>query len=140
MARGAVLCVKCGYNTATGQRTVAGKPAKPGKPAKDQWEKPWYKTAYPYVGAIVAILAVLFFLGKDNPTAQMAFGAVILLYLFGTHILVAVSAFQEGALIGFATLCIPLFAIYYVFKMNDDDTLKILYGIALLIRFSTWFI
>src|SRR5512138_2707025 len=58
MARGAILCTQCGYNTATRQRTVAGRPAPLGKPTAASYETPWYATSYPYVGAVVVILAV----------------------------------------------------------------------------------
>ena len=119
---------------------VAGRPVAPGKPPRDQWEIPWYKTAYPYIGIVVTTLAVLYFAGKTNPTAALAFGIIVMTYLIGVHILVAISAFQEGIGTGFLTLCLPFFAIYYVFKMNDDETLRILYGVALLIRFGTLFI
>src|SRR5258707_7470017 len=59
MPRGAVLCTNCGYNTVTRQRTVAGRPAAMGKPTAPQYEAVWYKTAYPYVGAVAVVLGKL---------------------------------------------------------------------------------
>jgi len=140
MARGAVLCVKCGYNTATGKRTVAGRPAAIGKPKGDQWETPWYKTPYPYIGGVVLILAVLYFLGRDNPGMKLAFVGVAVLYVLTVHIIVTVAAFRTGIGTGFLTLCIPIFAIYFVFKISDNDTLKILYGFAIAMNIALRFI
>lgn len=140
LPRGAVLCTQCGFNLATGKRMVAGKVVAPGKPAKERGETPWHKTAYPYVGVVVLAIGILYFLGKDNPKVQLAIGAVVLLYLVGVHILVTVSAFQVGLGTGFLTMCVLPFTVYYVFKINDDDSLKILYAAALAIRFGTWFL
>jgi hypothetical protein len=119
---------------------VAGKQVAPGKPAKDQWETPWYKTAYPYVGVVVAVLAVLYFLGKDNPAMKLAFIGVAALYVLTVHIIVAVAAFRDSIGTGFLALCIPLYALYYVFKVNEDDTLKVLYGFAFVINIALRFI
>jgi hypothetical protein len=140
LGRGAVLCTKCGYNLATGKRTVAGKPVAAGRPAADPWKTPWYKTAYPYVGVVVLILAVLYFLGRENPGLKLAFVGVAALYVLTVHIIVAVAAFRQGIGTGFLTLCIPLFAIYFVFKMNDNDTLQVLYGFAIVINIALKFI
>lgn len=71
LARGAVICTGCGYNLATRQRTVAGRPAPMGKPGAPQWETPWYKTAYPYLGAVFLILGVLYYsrcAGSSKPS------------------------------------------------------------------------
>ena len=140
LARGAVLCVNCGYNLATGQRTVAGRPAAMGKPAAPQFEAPWYKTAYPYVGAIAVLLGILYFLGRDNPAMMLAFVVTAALYSLAVHIIVLVAAFQESAGTGFMALCIPFYAIYFVFKVHESDTLKILYGTAFLINIALRFI
>ncbi len=125
---------------ATGKRMVAGKPAAPGKPAKDQWETPWYKTAFPYVGLVVVVLGALYFLGKDNPGMKLAFLGVAVLYVLTVHIIVAVAAFRDNIGTGFLALCIPLYALYYVFRVNEDDTLKVLYGFAFVLNIVLRFI
>ena len=119
---------------------VAGKVVPAGKPASDPWETPWYKTAYPYIGAVVLVLAVLFFLGRENPSIKLAFVGVAALYVFTVHIIVAVAAFRDGIGTGFLTLCIPLYAIYYVFKVSESDMLKVLYGFAIALNISLRFI
>ena len=53
------------------------------------------------------------------------------------HIVVAVVAFKEGAGTGFLALCIPLYALYFVFKVNDNNTLKVLYLAAFLINLAS---
>ena len=57
-----------------------------------------------------------------------------------THIIVVVAAFRESAGTGFLTLCVPFYALYFVFKMSDNDTLKVLYSVAVLINLVLRFI
>ena len=132
LARGAVLCTNCGYNLSTGKRTVAGRPAALGKPKAASGETPWYLTAWPYLGFMFVVLGVLYFLGRQNPVMILAFIAVALLFTVTVHIIVIVAAFRDGIATGFLTLCIPFYALYYVFKVSDNDTLKILYGFAVI--------
>jgi hypothetical protein len=139
LARGAVLCVNCGYNLSTGQRTVAGRPAAMGKPVAPQYGTPWYKTAYPYIGSIVVLLGILYFFGKNNPVIMLAFLVTALVYSLAIHIIVLVAAFQESVGTGFMALCIPFYAIYFVFKVHEGETLKILYGTAMLINLAIKF-
>lgn len=131
MARGAVLCTKCGYNTATGKRMVAGKVVAPGKPAADPWSTPWYKTPYPYIGVVVVILAILYFLGRENPLMKGVFALIVLLYYVVARIIVSVAAFRDSIGSGFLTLCIEIYAVYWAFRVNENDTVKIIYGSAL---------
>ncbi|MDB6110376.1 MAG: hypothetical protein JWR69_2126 [Pedosphaera sp.] len=128
MPRGAVLCTNCGYNTATRQRTVAGRPAAMGKPSAPQYEAVWYKTAYPYVGAVAVLLALLYFLGRGNPIIMLAFFGMAVLYILTVQIIVLVAAFKESVGMGFLVLCLPITAFYFVFKVQDNDTIKILYA------------
>jgi len=140
LPRGAILCINCGYNLKTGQRMVAGRPAALGKPSSDQWETPWYKTAYPYVGLLVVALGLFYFLGRENPAMMLAFVGIAVLYSLTIHITVIVAAFRESAGTGLLTLCIPFYALYFVFKVSESDTLKVLYGVAVLVNLSLGFI
>lgn len=130
LGRGAVLCTNCGYNLATGQRTVAGRPAAMGKPTVQSGDTPWYKTIYPYLAAFFVLLAVLYFLGRSNTPIMLGMVALSVLYIFAVHIIVTVAAFKESVVTGLLTLCIGIYALYFVFKVSDNDTLKLLYGIA----------
>ena len=140
LPRGAVLCTVCGYNLATRQRTVAGRPAAPGKPAAPQYDAPWYKTAYPYLGVVFLVLGVLYFFGRENPSIMLAFLGTAVLYSLTVHIIVVVAAFRESVGTGFLTLCIPFYALYFVFKVSESDTLKLLYGAAVLLDLSLRFL
>jgi hypothetical protein len=140
LPRGAVLCTQCGYNLATGKRTVAGRPAPLGKPSTPQWQTAWYKTPYPYLGAVVVVLGVLYFLGRENPGMMLAFLGAALLYSLTVHIMVVVAAFRESVGTGFLTLCIPFYALYFVFKVSDNNTLKLLYSVAVVINITLKFI
>lgn len=136
LPRGAVLCTHCGYNLVTRQRTVAGRPAALGKPRAPSGDAPWYKTAYPYLGVVVLLLGIFYLLGRSNPVFFLGFLVVALLYMLTTSILVLVAAFREGVGTGFLTLCLPFYAFYFVFKVNENDTLKILYGFNVLLGLS----
>jgi hypothetical protein len=133
LARGAVLCTQCGYNLVTKQRMVAGRPAAMGKAMAPAESNAWYKSPYPYVGALLAVLAVLYYLGRENPVMMLAFLGVSAIYYLIVFVMVLVAAFQDGVGTGFMTLCIPFYAVYFVFKVHDNDTLKVLYGVAFLL-------
>lgn len=133
LPRGAVVCTRCGYNLATRQRIVAGRPAPLGAPTAPSGQAPWYKTPYPYLGAVALLLGLFWYLGRENPTMKLGFIAVAALYYIAVEILVLVAAFKESVGTGFLTLCIPIYGVYFVFKVNEDDTLKILYSGALVI-------
>jgi len=140
LPRGAALCTQCGYNVVTGQRTVAGRPAALGKPTSPNYETRWYQTPYPYLAVVVMVLAVLYFLGKQNPPMMLVFIGTALLYVFVAHIMVVVAAFRESVGTGFLALCIPLYALYFVFKVSDNDSLKIIYAGAILVNISLRFL
>ncbi len=139
LAKGAVLCTHCGYNLATGQRLVAGRPAPLGKPTAARFGSAWYLTPYPYLGALLLVLGLFYLLGKQNPPMMLAFTGVALLYSVAIHLIVLVAAFRESAGTGFLSLCIPFYSLYFVFMIYDNDTLKVLYGVAfalnILVRF-----
>jgi predicted anti-sigma-YlaC factor YlaD len=140
LPRGAVLCTTCGYNVATRQRTVAGRPAALGRPTAPNYDVPWYKNAYPYIGLVLVVLGVLYFLGRENRPFMLAFLGVAVLYTLTAHIIVLVAAFKESMGTGFLTLCIPFYALYFVFKVNDNDTLKLIYAVAVVINISLRFL
>ena len=97
-------------------------------------EVPWYKTAYPYIGVLVLVLAALYYGGKTDPRLMLIFVGVLALYCVGVHILVVISAFKESVGTGFLTLCLPFYAIYYVFKVSENPTLQALYSAAVIIN------
>jgi len=117
----------------TRQRTVAGRPAALGKPQVQSGEAPWYKTPWPYVGAAVLLVGIFYLLGKQNPAFYLGMAAVLIIYYLTTTILVLIAAFKESVATGFLTLCFFPYALYFVFKVNDDDTLKILYAFNVVI-------
>jgi len=133
LARGASLCTNCGYNLITRQRTVAGRPAALGKPRVHSGEAPWYLTPWPYLGVIALLVGVFYFLGRQNSAFYAGIALVLVLYMIITTILVLVAAFRDSVATGFMTLCIPLYVFYFVFKVNENDTLKVLYGFNILI-------
>jgi hypothetical protein len=86
------------------------------------------------------VLGVLYFLGKQNPAVMLAFLATGVLYTLTVHIIVVVAAFRESAGTGFLTLCIPFYALYFVYKVSENDTLKVLYTSAVLLNIGLRFL
>jgi len=134
LARGTVICSKCGYNIATKQRVGGGRVAAAGRgKVAAAGEAKWYATAYPYIGVVLVILAVLYFLGRENPPMMLAFLLAAALYYVVVHIMVLVAAFRQSVGTGFLTLCVPFYALYFVLKVSESQTLKALYSFAILI-------
>lgn len=80
-------------------------------------------------------MGLFFFLGRENPPMMLGFVGVAIFYVLAVHIVTTIHAFQnEGVGTGFLTLCLPFYALYYVFKVADSDTLKVLYGFSILIN------
>ena len=113
---------------------MAGRAVPIGRAMAPSGDVPWYKTAYPYIGAIVLILGGLYYGGRTNPAMMLAFVAILALYCVGVHILVVISAFKDSVGTGFLSLCLPFYAIYYVFKVNENPTLQALYSSAVIIN------
>ncbi len=139
MPMGAILCTQCGYNKATGRKPSVGAPGAAGK-ARAAARDEWYLKPYPYLGVLAVVLGVLYFLGRENPLMMLAFIGVVAIYYFAVWIVVLVVAFKDNVGTGFLTLCIPFYAIYFVFKVQESDTLKVLYGVAVLLGFLIKFI
>jgi hypothetical protein len=119
-------------------------PARPPQPALRRQAvaraTPWYKTAYPYLGFVVLVLGVMAFLAQGNAEMKLALVGVGALYCLVIHIIVVVVAFTDGAGNGFLTLCIPYYGLCYVFKLCDNDTLRILYLGAWIINLALRFL
>src|SRR6266446_2162400 len=73
LPRGAVICTRCGYNLATKKRTVAGRVVPIGAAMAPSGEVPWYKTAYPHIGALILVLGALYYGGRTNPSLMLIF-------------------------------------------------------------------
>jgi hypothetical protein len=53
---------------------------------------------------------------------------------------VVIAAFRESVGTGFLTLCVPFYALYFVFSVSESDTLKLLYASAVVINISLKFL
>lgn len=56
------------------------------------------------------------------------------LYLLGVGIAVLIAAFSESVGTGFLTMCVPFYAIYFVYVVNENSTLKVLFAGALVLN------
>jgi hypothetical protein len=130
---GMILCVHCGYNSATG-RTVHTRVTKEKAPKE---ERRVGGGGGSDVGAIAAgvsflVLGGVFALAFTNPDA--AVGYLVLQSLFGlvVSILVLVFAFMEDAMTGFLTLCVPFYILYFVYGKCENAYVKSLFSISLI--------
>ncbi len=65
---------------------------------------------------------------------MLAFLGTAVVYVLVVHIWAIVCAFKESVGTGFLTLCIPLYALYFVYKVSENEPLKLFYGVAVLIN------
>jgi len=144
IAPGAVICTACGYNVQTKQRVQPqSAPAPKGvsgaaraaaaRAAGGPKKVGFFQTPTPYVLIYVILLGVAYFFLREPFGSVGALRLVIAIYGFSVHIYQAVDAFMNhGVGMGFMTLCIPCFSLYYVFYKSENDTLKILMSISIL--------
>jgi hypothetical protein len=138
LPRGAVLCTRCGFNLATGQRTVAGRPAPRGRAMAPRGDTKWYKTSYPYLGAFALVMLTLLLVGrtgsKDGPNlAIIAYLGLGILFYAGVRMMTVVLAFKDGAGTGFLCLCLEFYAIRWVYSESENSFLKASYPLAILL-------
>jgi len=81
---------------------------------------------------VVLLVGVFYLLGRKTPDLNLGIVVVPGLYIFVTHILVLVAAFRTSTGKGLLTLFIPFYVFYFVYKVNNNATLKILYGFSIL--------
>lgn len=130
VAPAAIMCIKCGTNLRTGQKMMApGRPgARPAIAAAAAGPTVWYKTAYPYVGAYFALIALLYFLGGGFRLLCLL---GIILYFIAVKIVITVFAFKDdGAGKGFLCLCFDFYTMRYVFNQSGRPLSKVLYASA----------
>jgi len=117
-------------------RPVTGKPA--ARAAATPHGTDWFRTPYPYLAMFVAGMAVLFFFARGNEAALFAYLGVSLLYVFVVHIVMLVCAFKASIGQGFLCLCIPIYAVYFVFKQSESSLLMAFYAVAILLNLSLY--
>jgi len=109
LPRGAVICTNCGLNKATGKQMVKGRPRLPNNPAI---ELIWYRTAYPYIGAVLVILGILALLGRSNKDIDFAAILLLLIYLFAVRIILIREAYEWGLFHAFLIFFIPSYVVF----------------------------
>jgi hypothetical protein len=144
MPADAVICLHCGYNKQLGRRmgdaqidvgaapptekTKARRDPRPPTAARSTVSpegKEWLLGVIP-----IAVFVTLFFFARGSPAMALAFFGSQFLFALVVHILVLVSAFRSGTLQGFLCLCLPFYALYWVFVESENPALKWAYGAA----------
>ncbi len=92
----------------------------------DALKQPWIAFVAPLL-----VLGVLFIPASGNEELASLFLVPQLLFGFAVGVLVLVQAFREGIVTGILTF-IPIYALYFVFSVNQNAYLKGLYGAAIL--------
>ncbi len=138
MPAGAVLCMRCGYNRQLGTRmgTAGAAQAETGGGfsfgalggAGAIFKQPWLMGAIPAV-----FFLILFAMAKSNENFALVYLAAQGIFGLVVTVCVLIKAFCQGVGTGFLCLCVPCYAIYFVFsEQNDSVLLKWAYGAALL--------
>lgn len=132
--RGIIVCKDCGYNLATGKKIeVAGFGKRAGSGA-------WYASPYPYLALLFVVLGIFYYLGQSSSTFRLAFLGAVVLYMLAVWVTVRVLAFRESVGTGFMVLCVPFYELYFVFGVNENDTVKFLYAVEILLGLGLRFL
>jgi len=143
----AIVCVGCGYNRRLGQHvspavmpgTAAAAPAAGrqatgggiGVPAV--LTQPWVV----FVGPVL-LFFTLALVGRENAGALIAYLVLSGVFVLGVGVWVLVMAFCDSIGTGVLTLCVPFYALYFVFGKNDNPYLKAACGAALMNSVIWW--
>lgn len=137
----AVVCMGCGFNSDLGRRmgeaqyeeapsasrtTASGKQSTGRASSRStggagfmSGGKEWLAGAIP-----AAIFLVLFLVAKSNPDTAIIFHGLQSLFGIGVGLCLLVTAFGESAGQGFLCLCVPFYALYFVYGRQESVLLK----------------
>jgi hypothetical protein len=128
MAAGAVLCVSCGYDTRTGKVLGGAKaqrrPAPMRRPgAGGGMSMSWLVGVVP---AVILLVLAAVLRGVDGGVdiyriASGIFGLAVMIWVLS-------GAFSDSTASGFLCLCVPFYAVYWVFAKNQSAALKWAYA------------
>lgn len=135
MSADAVVCMQCGYNAQTG-RKMKTRTIKTRQPKEKKESRLAQSGAQ---GALVAfvlgtIVAVGLTVGAwNNVNMLMVAGGVLGLFSFVSGIAIIVTAFMDSIAQGFLTMCIPFYAIYWVFFRSENFGIMALFGLNIVV-------
>lgn len=137
LAAGAVFCTGCGYNLRTREKVTTAPAARPA-PAKAAAHAGLGNLsgilANPVVLTLVvaAVVLLLFTLAKTNPSLGPVYLIATGLLGLGVGVWMLVSAFSESVGTGVMCLCIPFYALYFVFAKCGNPYLKGAFAVSIL--------
>lgn len=141
MTGDAIICLSCGYNAQTG-RQLAKVSTKP--------KRDWTGSAGGLTSAIAspvgAALAAFIFFGlfylvaMTSEEVAVAYVLVESLFSLAVGVLVLVFAFRESIATGFLTLCVPCYALYFVFAVCENQFVKWLFVLSILTSIAGLFL
>lgn len=134
MSPDAVLCTTCGFNTQTGKvlnsailaPAAAAAPAK-ARPARSGagfdfgglMKQPWLFSVVPSV-----LILGFYLVARGDEELKNAFVMLTGVYQLVVGLWLLVAAFGTSVGTGFLCLCVPLYAVYFVFSVNGNSVLK----------------
>lgn len=135
VADGTVICTSCGYNTQTGQR-LSVKTVKAPRESSFELSGMLGLVLGPYGVALIigALMAVLFAVAQGDETKVFAYLALDGLFALAIGVVTLIFAFRESAGTGFLTLCVPCYAVYFIYGVSDNSYLRILFPLSILMR------
>jgi hypothetical protein len=131
----AVLCTSCGFNLRTGKRVQPQVTSAPSRRMPVP-ESSGIGSGNMIAIGLLIIFGALFGLGFTNQSIAAAFHVAQAIFWLVVTIMVIVAAFRESTGTGFLTMCVPCYVLYFVYSVNDNPTLKMLYSIAILTRLA----
>jgi hypothetical protein len=136
------MCIKCGVNLRTGQKMTSpgGRPGAVRPMAAARGPVPWYKNENVYSGVVLAILVLLYGSAWLSPLGGLAYSAFALIVGLVGGLLILIAAFQESVGTGFLTLCVPFYALYFIFAQCENKLAKAIWSLGMLGQVGIWFL
>lgn len=133
MAAGADVCIRCGYSRSRGRRLeVNTGAAREGGGALAGGAAAVLLSPMSVGVAAIALVGLLFGLATTSVEVTVAYMGIVGLFGLVLGVTVLVLAFVEGIGQGLLTLCVPFYAIYFVYAVCESSYVKWLFGASML--------
>lgn len=87
---------------------------------------------------VTGFFVVLFLLARSSEGIAMAFLAISGVYGLTIAVWILISAFREGVGTGVLCLCVPFYALYFVFAKRDNPYLKATFAAAVITNICSY--
>ena len=138
---GAVLCTNCGYQTATGRHLEAKTIKAKRETSGETGGLVGFLMSPPGValGALI-FFGIFYFQARSDESIAAAYLLVEGLFSLAVGVTVLVLAFREGIGTGLLTLCLPFYALYFVFAVCENQYVRVLFPLSILASVAGFFL